>query len=802
MSLRKRIALFVLGALIASAALPSRAAAAWPHDKLGLVVQSYSSSVRTCPDGYGGTYVAFNLFSASSSSYALYVQRFDATGAAIYAAPGVLVCDATDSQYPAALFSDTYGGCIVAWEDYRTGGQADFYAQRVEGGATQWAANGVPICTATGNQTGLRVESNAGLAWFVWTDPRNTGTTGNDIYAQALSVFGGAPSLAADGQVVCNAAGDQRAPDFEVDDNGYAHIVWQDSRSGGSDIYTQVLSYSGFLIYAANGAVLCDAAGSQLEPRIALSKSNRYFVSWSDLRGADFDVYAASFSNFSTSPFWAPNGIVVCNATSTQFLSEMLVDPAGHLVLLWGDQRRGGGISDLYVQKLDQAGVAQWSSGGMPIRVANGTASYVRAVPDGQGGILIVWQDSRSDISDVYAQRLSSFGSPLWAANGVVVGSGPSSQANAWLVPTGNGGAYVAWDDYYNAPWGCRLQKLDEWGYSGAEPILASVKDIPNDQGGQVKVSWYGSPLDTDPAYRNISDYVVYRSVPTALVAQLARAAATAGAAAEDGVSLNGKRYLRTTSAAQDYFWEELAHVTPRHLSTYSYVAATEGDSMGGSNKKTAFMIMALANYGSSWWTSNADSGYSVDNVAPAAPAPLTGQYSASGTALHWNPNAEADLAGYRVYRGTSVSFVPSPATLVAAVSDTGYVAGGSTPYFYKLTAVDIHGNESPVATLMPSGTLGVGDGPAARAEFAAPAPNPLRGGAASTLRFSLAVGGRTKLALYDAQGRMVRTLVDGAREAGAHSVALRGDGLAPGLYLARLEAPGFTGVRRVMVVE
>ena len=48
----------------------------------------------------------------------------------------------------------------------------------------------------------------------------------------------------------------------------------------------------------------------------------------------------------------------------------------------------------------------------------------------------------------------------------------------------------------------------------------------------------------------------------------------------------------------------------------------------------------------------------------------------------------------------------------------------------------------------------------------------------------------------------MVRTLVDGAREAGAHSVALRGDGLAPGLYLARLEAPGFTATRRVMVVE
>ncbi|MBI5170603.1 MAG: T9SS type A sorting domain-containing protein, partial [Candidatus Eisenbacteria bacterium] len=98
-------------------------------------------------------------------------------------------------------------------------------------------------------------------------------------------------------------------------------------------------------------------------------------------------------------------------------------------------------------------------------------------------------------------------------------------------------------------------------------------------------------------------------------------------------------------------------------------------------------------------------------------------------------------------------------------------------------------------------GTLGVGDA-ITRAEFAAPAPNPVRGGATSTLRFALASGGRTKLALYDAQGRVVRVLVDGVLEAGAHAATLRGEGLAPGLDLARLESPGFTGVRRVLVIE
>ena len=48
------------------------------------------------------------------------------------------------------------------------------------------------------------------------------------------------------------------------------------------------------------------------------------------------------------------------------------------------------------------------------------------------------------------------------------------------------------------------------------------------------------------------------------------------------------------------------------------------------------------------WWDSNPDSGYSVDDLAPAVPGPLTGEYAAGATTLSWEPNSESDLAGYR----------------------------------------------------------------------------------------------------------------------------------------------------------
>ncbi|MBK7047005.1 MAG: hypothetical protein IPH48_10940, partial [bacterium] len=39
------------------------------------------------------------------------------------------------------------------------------------------------------------------------------------------------------------------------------------------------------------------------------------------------------------------------------------------------------------------------------------------------------------------------------------------------------------------------------------------MQDVPNDQGGRLKLSWYASDLDAPPAY-GIGSYWIWRSVP------------------------------------------------------------------------------------------------------------------------------------------------------------------------------------------------------------------------------------------------------------------------------------------------
>jgi flagellar hook assembly protein FlgD len=62
-------------------------------------------------------------------------------------------------------------------------------------------------------------------------------------------------------------------------------------------------------------------------------------------------------------------------------------------------------------------------------------------------------------------------------------------------------------------------------------------------------------------------------------------------------------------------------------------------------------------------------------------------------------------------------------------------------------------------------------------------------------------------LVIYDLRGREVRRLVDGELPFGSHTVTWPGTDdagrrVASGVYLFRLDAPGFTDVRKMTLVK
>ncbi|MFN8587178.1 MAG: T9SS type A sorting domain-containing protein [Candidatus Eisenbacteria bacterium] len=789
-------------AALALAVLATPARAAWPHDPYSEYVgvalaTSQQVEPAVCSDGAGGMIVAWT--DARSGSNDIYAQRIAANGTALWTANGVVVCSASGTQSGPVVLPDGAGGAFVAWTDSRTG-SLDLYAQRLgPTGASQWTANGVAVCTATNSQDSPVLASDgAGGVMIAWRDFRSA--TNYDVYAQRLN-SAGTVQWTANGVAACTQASDQGEVRIVAGTANDCIIVWSDLRNSavsGRDLFGQRLSSAGSTLWTANGATLIGYINDQNQPYLVPNGLGGFLLCFSDPLGGDVTV--ASFSA-NPSLHWA---VALTSVANTQNFPMAASDGAGGAIVAWHDFRADGATSDIYATRITSSGTLPWTANGVALTTAANVQTLNSVCSDGAGGLIATWYDLSNPTLDVLAQRVNANGSALWGTNGALVGGGPGGQTTPVVVTGLDSEGMFAYVDNRLGTNDVMAQRVDKYGRAG-DPAAAitQVRDVAADQGGSVKLSWDASYLDADPTY-GIFEYRVFRSSPVTLAqAAAARRAVTSDA---DVAAATGA-LLVLPNAANATAWEYVGTQAAEALASYSRVVATTSDSGAAGNKRTQFMVEARAGTAASSqrWFSAPDSGYSVDNLAPLAPAPLTGQFAAGTTRLHWNPNTEPDLAGYRVYRGTDAAFTPSPATLVEAVTDTGYADPAGVAYVYKLTAVDEHGNESPVATLVPSGTLGVKGGAALALEFAAPQPNPARG--ATTLRWTLPSAARVKLALYDAAGRRVATLADGAMDAGAHSatLALRdsaGRALPSGVYLARLECGGRTLTRRIAVIR
>lgn len=79
------------------------------------------------------------------------------------------------------------------------------------------------------------------------------------------------------------------------------------------------------------------------------------------------------------------------------------------------------------------------------------------------------------------------------------------------------------------------------------------------------------------------------------------------------------------------------------------------------------------------------------DTVKPTAPKGLNAQAGYGEVALAWQPNTEADIAAYRIYKDGKLAVTVNDATYSAAVQ----ALTGGVSYRFELTAVDSSNNES-----------------------------------------------------------------------------------------------------------
>ena len=782
--------------VVISLLLARSASANLPHDPAVNVPVSTAGwdqqMTFSCPDGNGGAIVVWTDDRDSlTNGYDVYAQHVFGSGLVdpFWAADGVPICTLPGDQFVyGGIVPDGSGGAIIAWNDQRAGFDTAIYAQHLQASGTldpAWPVNGRLLSETTGQHSVASICSDgAGGAIACWRGNPGYNPGFNDIYAQHVLASGAVDNAwPASGLAVCTAAGTQYDPQAVADGSGGAVIAWTDKRNGvDTDIYAQHVLSSGGVDpgWTVDGVSLTTAAGDDAfnfaESNIVTDDTGGAIVVWVHT-ALNHDVYTQRImSSGAVDPAWPANGRLVCAAPGNQDGPAVVSDGYGGAIVAWGDQRVGG--RRVYAQHVLVAGVLDpgWPFNGKGLSAVGGMGGgHVNAAADGSGGAIVTWAGAGVG-SDILVQRVDITGAiPLsWPANGRVVCSATGDQDFPAIASDGGGRAIVAWEDLRNGNYDIYAQRVDGSSFLGnPNPHILAIQDVPHDQGGLVELAFEPSYLD-DEAPALVDHYWVLRERQT----------------------LSGGS-----------IWERLERIEARHLpDPYGFAVPTLADSSASGTPFTRFMVTAYDPEETLALPSDPDSGYSVDDLAPQVPGHFAGdELSSGGRQLHWNPNPEPDLSHYRVYKGPTASFTPGPGNLIGEPTDTTLFDASPPVSFYKLSAVDIHDNESPYALLAPPGTGVAGGGPAVPFELHPPNPNPARSG--TQIGFGLPVAGRVRVTIYDVAGRRLRTLVEGVLEAGEHSRAwdLRdgsGRAVAAGLYFVRLEAEGKSLTHRLAVAS
>ena len=635
-------------------------------------------------DGAGGAIVTWQDYRSGNSD--IYAQRISSGGVVLWTTDGVGLCTASGDQLYPSIAGDDAGGAIVTWDDFRSGTRHEIYAQRINAnGVVQWTTNGIALCTANGNHYAPVITSDgSGGAIVAWQDLR--GTAGFDIYVQRVNA-NGIVQWTTNGVALCEALYDQVSPSITSDGAGGAIVSWWDMRSGNYDIYARRISASGVPQWVSGGVALCRAANDQTNAALISDGVGGAICAWVDYRLSNPDIYAQRITASGVVQ-WTTDGVLLSTTTNNQLESAIISDGVGGAICAWVEEYADA--YDIHAQRIDGNGVVQWTTDGVAVTSRAGYYSQPTITGDGAGGAIITWYTLLVfGNEDIYAQRINASGVLQWATSGVSICTAPGYQQAPKIVGESGGGAIMTWQDGRNVL-DIYAQNVDAFGNLGTvRQRISAVTDIPNDQGGSVRVKWHKSTADTSIANNQIVSYGLWRRMPPSL----------------------SPRKVRTTpqgvmNDSLGSLYDFITSVPAVQSSQYNVVAPTLEDSSSSGSHATLFLVTAHTTNPNQFYLSSVDSGHSVDNLAPLSPGNAAlAALSSTKLRLRWDKDlVDHDVGHYAVYRSRTDGFPLVDSTRWAVTTDSVIVDSAfaaNAAYYYRITTVDIHGNES-----VPSGEL------------------------------------------------------------------------------------------------
>jgi len=555
---------------------------------------------------------------------------------------------------------------------------------------------------------------------FAWGAAWLAGILAVSLPASALA------SWASFGNPACTDPKDQVNARAVSDGAGGMIVTWEDYRSDTADIFAQHFDNSGNRLWGTNGIAISTAPNYQLSPVLCSDGAGGAVIAWQDLRnGSDYDIYAQAVASNGTLKWSPSNGVAICTATNNQVLQVIASDGAGGAILGWQDSRSGVD-ADVYAQRVSSTGTPLWTPNGVGVCVVSGQQNEIRITPDQLGGAYIAWRDPRNGNmnNDIYAQSLDPNGNARWTTNGIPVCNASQNQFEPSISGDGRFGLLVSWTDMRNGTsdkiFAQRIKPdgTARWTLNGVQVCNA----INDQRASQIVPDGFGG------AIVGWTDGRVNNSVPDIFAQRVDSTGTNAWSPLSTGVSIcsaDSSQFLQTMipdgAGGAILGWD---------------------DGRGAANNDDLY-AQRISLAGTVRWTTDGvrfATGASTRSLTSSAPDGY------GGALFAWQDYRNGPAADVFGLRMTSIG-----------------------------TGVETQGSPRVSA-----GTL-----------LAKPNPfNP-----ETVIEFTLKAPSSFDLSILDVQGRLVRTLASGNGSAGTHAVAWNGMGQngtpsASGAYFAVLSTP------------
>ena len=403
-------------------------------DPTGIAISTAGDAQRYPAITFNGTNY-FAVWSDWRDEGDIYGARISTAGI-VLDPTGIEICTTSvaEKDLPSVVFGDV--NYFVVWSDFRF--DVDIYGARVNSSGTILDPAGILVTMQSNNQWNPQVAFDGTNYLVVWEDNR---TGSSDIYGARVSPTG--VILNPIGFPISTAPNDQYSPEVIFGGGNY-FVVWQDSRNGNTDIYGTRVNSSGTVL-DLSGIPISTAIDDQGSIQLVFG-GNNYFVVWSDYRsGSGFDIYGARVST--TGTVLDPTGIPISTANYYQWYPQVVFDGNNYFVV-WSDYRSGSG-SDIYGARISTGGTVLDPTG-IPISTTD-DHQWNPQVVFGDNNYFVVWEDNRAGNTDIYGTRVSTAGTVL-DPTGIPISTAYDWQQSPQVLFDGTD-YVVVWEDYRDGDW-------------------------------------------------------------------------------------------------------------------------------------------------------------------------------------------------------------------------------------------------------------------------------------------------------------------------------------------------------------